>query len=157
MKYLTKQGNRFLHSQGWNWVKQTLNTPGQVKVTTCLGWKLMLYWNYKIYWSIKDVAIHIRKWHRWRQVLCFFGVVHIVTNQNIQNKFGKSGETVSMRFAEVLDDLCLLAQKIVRPISTLFMFHKKLRMILDIHHILMDALVLLRKKEISNSKCDVSI
>jgi len=90
-------------------------------------------------------------------VLCFFGVVHIVTDQNIQNKFGKSGETVSMRFAEVLDDLCLLAQKIVRPISTLFMFHKKLRMILDIHHILMDALVLLRKKEISNSKCDVSI
>ena len=29
MKYLLKQGNRFLYSHGWNWVRETLNTLGE--------------------------------------------------------------------------------------------------------------------------------
>lgn len=29
MKYLLKQGNRFLYSHGWTWVRETLNTPGE--------------------------------------------------------------------------------------------------------------------------------
>jgi hypothetical protein len=40
---------------------------------------------------------------------------HSETNRNIQNKFGKSGETVSRKFTEVLESLCLLAKEIVRP------------------------------------------
>jgi hypothetical protein len=40
---------------------------------------------------------------------------HSETNRNIQNKFGKSGETVSRKFGEVLNSLCLLATEIVKP------------------------------------------
>ncbi|KAI9116098.1 hypothetical protein K1719_013028 [Acacia pycnantha] len=29
MKHLMKQGNRFNYSDGWNWVRETLNTPGE--------------------------------------------------------------------------------------------------------------------------------
>jgi hypothetical protein len=37
---------------------------------------------------------------------------HSETNRNVQNKFGKSGETVSRKFGELLDSLCLLATEI---------------------------------------------
>ncbi|KAI9087913.1 hypothetical protein K1719_030243 [Acacia pycnantha] len=30
MKHLMKQGNRFNYSDGWNWVRETLNTPGAI-------------------------------------------------------------------------------------------------------------------------------
>ncbi|XP_058733700.1 protein ALP1-like [Vicia villosa] len=40
---------------------------------------------------------------------------HSETNRNIQNKFGKSGETVSRKFSEVLESVCLLAKEIVKP------------------------------------------
>ncbi|XP_057457423.1 uncharacterized protein LOC130748254 [Lotus japonicus] len=40
---------------------------------------------------------------------------HSETNRTVQNKIGKSGETVSRKFGEVLDSLCLLAKEIVKP------------------------------------------
>ncbi|KEH43179.1 hypothetical protein MTR_1g085720 [Medicago truncatula] len=40
---------------------------------------------------------------------------HSETNQNVQNNFGKSGKAVGRKFGEVLDSLCLLARKIVKP------------------------------------------
>ncbi|XP_017981016.1 PREDICTED: putative nuclease HARBI1 [Theobroma cacao] len=39
---------------------------------------------------------------------------HSETNHNVQNKFGKSRETVSRKFGEVLDSLCLLANENVK-------------------------------------------
>jgi len=41
---------------------------------------------------------------------------HRQTGRNIQNKFQKSGHTVSKRFSEVLESLCLQAKEIVRPL-----------------------------------------
>ena len=36
---------------------------------------------------------------------------HSETNRNVQNKFGKSKETVGSKFGKILDSLCLLTNK----------------------------------------------
>ncbi|KAI9110404.1 hypothetical protein K1719_018564 [Acacia pycnantha] len=65
---------------------------------------------------------------------------HSETNRNVQNRFGKSGETISRKFSEVLDSLCSLAKEIVRPpVFGLKKFHHKLEVIVDIGLIFKDA------------------
>ncbi|XP_057452625.1 uncharacterized protein LOC130744460 [Lotus japonicus] len=52
----------------------------------------------------------------WEAIAMFhWSCAHSETNRNVQNKFGKSGETISRKFGEVLDGLCLLAKEIVKP------------------------------------------
>jgi len=48
-------------------------------------------------------------------VIFLWTCAHSETNRNVQNKFGKSGETMSRKFGEVLESLCLLAKEIIRP------------------------------------------
>jgi len=114
MKYLLKQCNRFLYSHGWTLVRECLNTARE---------------SYNIFRMETDVVLKLEKllvskgWlHPSNEmtslealVMFLWSCAHIETNRNIQNKFGKSGETVSRKFSEVLESLCLLAKEIVRP------------------------------------------
>ena len=111
-KYLLKQGNRFNYSDGWNWVRETITTPREsyrmfriephvvLKLTDllkCKGWLCL----FKDMTELEAVAMFL------------WTCAHSQTNRNVQNKFGKSGETVSRKFAEVLEALCLLAKEVV--------------------------------------------
>lgn len=114
MKFLMKQGNRFLYSQGWKWVRETLNTPGEsynmfrMESHAVLKLEKILVSNGWLHPSKEMTSLEAI-------VMFLWSCAHSETNRNVQNKFGKSGETVSRKFGEVLDGLCLLAKEIVKP------------------------------------------
>ncbi|KAK2454169.1 hypothetical protein QL285_001760 [Trifolium repens] len=114
MKYLLKQGNRFLYSHGWTWVRETLNTPGEsynmfrMETHAVLKLEKLLVSRGWLHPSTEMTSLEALAMFLW-------SCAHSETNRNIQNKFGKSGETVSRKFTEVLESLCLLAKEIVRP------------------------------------------
>ncbi|XP_045797408.1 putative nuclease HARBI1 [Trifolium pratense] len=114
MKYLLKQGNRFLYSHGWTWVRETLNTPGEsynmfrMETHAILKLEKLLVSRGWLHPSKEMTSLEALAMFLW-------SCAHSETNRNIQNKFGKSGETVSRKFTEVLESLCLLAKEIVKP------------------------------------------
>jgi hypothetical protein len=114
IKYLLKQGNRFLYSHGWTWVRDTLNTPGEsynmfrMESHAILKLEKLLVSKKWLHPSKEMTSLEALTMFLW-------ACAHSETNRNIQNKFGKSGETVSRKFGEVLDSLCLLATEIIKP------------------------------------------
>ncbi|KAI9110768.1 hypothetical protein K1719_018206 [Acacia pycnantha] len=139
MKHLMKQGNRFNYSDGWNWVRETLNTPGE---------------SYRMFRMEPNVVLELENilvskgWlHPSRELtslealsMFLWTCAHSETNRNVQNRFGKSGETISRKFSEVLDSLCSLCKgNCEASVFGLKKFHHKLEVIVDIGLIFKDA------------------
>ncbi|XP_021298834.1 uncharacterized protein LOC110427621 [Herrania umbratica] len=113
MKYLMKQGNRFNYSDGWNLVRETLQTPSE-------SYRMFMMESHAVLQLI-DTLINKERLHPSKDMTALEAVAmflwtcaHSGTNRNVQNKFRKSRETVSRKFGEVLDNLSLLANEIVK-------------------------------------------
>ncbi|KAI9084569.1 hypothetical protein K1719_033557 [Acacia pycnantha] len=114
MKHLMKQGNRFNYSDGWNQVRETLNTQGESY--------RMFRMESNVVFELENILVSKGWLHPSRELtslealsMFLWTCAHSETNRNVQNRFGKSRETVSRKFSEVLDSLCSLAKEIVRP------------------------------------------
>ena len=112
MNYLLKQGNGFLYSHGLNWVRETLNIPGEsynmfrMETYAVLKLEKLLVSKGGLHQSNEMISLEA--------LMFLWSCAHRQTSRNIQNKFEKSRETVSKKFSEVLESLCLLAKEIVR-------------------------------------------
>ncbi|KAI9118135.1 hypothetical protein K1719_010467 [Acacia pycnantha] len=95
-------------------VRETLNTP--VKVTRIFRMEP------NVVLELENILVSKGWLHPSRELtslealsMFLWTCAHSETNRNVQNRFGKSGETISRKFSEVLDSLCSPAKEIVRP------------------------------------------
>ncbi|XP_020104071.1 uncharacterized protein LOC109721063 [Ananas comosus] len=118
-KYLMKQNPRTSTLSGWQWVQETLRTPGEsyrmlrMESEVFKRLALLLTNNYGLQ---STRAMHAE------EALAIFLLVcgHNETNRNIQNRFKHSGETISRKFNEVLDSLVRFSVDIIKPLDPSF-------------------------------------